>query len=296
MAHSNQIRSFVIAQSPNFAFPQQGGKSGGCGVPRGEGTPLAPAVVVNLVAVAPGGPGHLLAWEVGQPAPEASVINYANVPGLNIANGVVLPIRGTKPNLPDLNVVAGVSATHLIVDVTGYFTRFPAEQIAAGEKSIIVRADGGPVDMSNSGQFGVNPDVCPQPDVPCCPPGKTCCYPVNSCTVTSTVPGKVIVRTWAQVQMRVEPGDNVSGNRLIIGNLLGTVGPSSCIDHSVNNSDFELPHSHGVDDNVMSVLNNKRIFDHSGTRTYSMFGKMVTGAGAGDGALSSRMICTFIPD
>jgi hypothetical protein len=80
----------------------------------------ARAVVMNLVAVSPAGPGHLVAWPFGTPPPSASVLNYSNVPGLNIANGIVQPICG--PNCThEFSLVPGVSATHVVIDVMGYF-------------------------------------------------------------------------------------------------------------------------------------------------------------------------------
>ena len=80
----------------------------------------ARAVVMNIVAVSPAGPGHLVAWPFGTPPPSASVLNYSNVPGLNIANGIVQPICG--PNCThEFSLVPGVSATHVVIDVMGYF-------------------------------------------------------------------------------------------------------------------------------------------------------------------------------
>jgi hypothetical protein len=80
----------------------------------------ARAVVMNIVAVSPAGPGHLVAWPFGTPPPNAAVLNYSNVPGLNIANGIVQPICG--PNCThEFSLVPGVSATHVVIDVMGYF-------------------------------------------------------------------------------------------------------------------------------------------------------------------------------
>jgi hypothetical protein len=80
----------------------------------------ARAVVMNIVAVSPAGPGHLVAWPFGTPPPTAAVLNYSNVPGLNIANGIVQPVCG--PNCThEFSLVPGVSATHVVIDVMGYF-------------------------------------------------------------------------------------------------------------------------------------------------------------------------------
>jgi hypothetical protein len=79
----------------------------------------ARAVVMNFIAVGPAGPGHLQAWPFGTTMPTASIINYANVGGLNIANGVVQPICPFCTH--DLTLRANVSATHVVIDVLGYF-------------------------------------------------------------------------------------------------------------------------------------------------------------------------------
>jgi hypothetical protein len=110
-----ETRSFQVAGEAGFAA--QGGASGGCGVPL-----EAAAVAVNLIAVGPAGPGHFEAWPSGAPMPLASALNYsaaAATGGLNVANGVIVPIAGGGG--PHLDVRANVSAVFLVADVTGYF-------------------------------------------------------------------------------------------------------------------------------------------------------------------------------
>jgi hypothetical protein len=108
------------------ALQAQGGNPAGCGIPVG----VARAVLINLVAVNPVGPGNLRAWAYSTPPvapPFASVLNYALVPGsgLNLANAIALPLcnvdAGACPF--DLRVQAAASGTHLIADVVGYFAR-----------------------------------------------------------------------------------------------------------------------------------------------------------------------------
>ena len=70
------------------SFTDQGGFAGSCGVPFGPAT----SVFINFVAVSPAGAGNLRAFVFGAGAPNASIINYSNVPGLNIANGLAVPI------------------------------------------------------------------------------------------------------------------------------------------------------------------------------------------------------------
>jgi CubicO group peptidase (beta-lactamase class C family) len=96
-----------------------------CGLP----FPAAKAAVLNFIAVGPAGAGDLRAWpwDSSSPAPpNASVLNYAAVAGLNVANGIVVPLCNTSTatsNLcsKDLFLRPDVSATHVVIDVLGYF-------------------------------------------------------------------------------------------------------------------------------------------------------------------------------
>jgi hypothetical protein len=108
-------------------YPFRVTQQGSCAVPFGaDGTA---AVMVNIVAVTPAGAGDLRmwSWDSSDPAPpNASVINYSAVSGLNIANGVVLRICNTATATggtctDDLFVRADVAGAHLIVDVLGFF-------------------------------------------------------------------------------------------------------------------------------------------------------------------------------
>lgn len=263
-------RDFQVAGTTEFGA--QGGTLGGCGVPAGSAEPNAAAVVVNFIAVGPAGPGNLVAWAYGQPKPLASVINYSNVPGLNIANGVIVPIAGTNTVPADLRLQADVSGTHVVADVTGYFTRFNIDQFADNQKSITVVSEGGGVDLSAGA-----------------------CTVVNSCTITAESPGQVIIRAWSQIS--INHGTNIGGDRIAVG--VKNVDPEVCSnnDHSINATDFEVPDSLAADADVDTTLSHKRIYTQTpGTRTYYINARMITGAGSGDAIDNSRMICTFIPN
>ncbi|MBC7880943.1 MAG: hypothetical protein H7Y37_06365 [Anaerolineae bacterium] len=101
-----------------FDYSSQGGSASGCGIPTD-----AKAVFFNFVAVNAAGSGHLQAWPFGTFIPTASVLNYANAPGLNIANGIVLPVcdPSAATCTKDLNLQANQSTIKLVVDVVGYF-------------------------------------------------------------------------------------------------------------------------------------------------------------------------------
>jgi hypothetical protein len=117
----SEARSFNVAGATGF--PAQGGNSGGCAIPGYSGSrPQVQAVALNVVAVSPQGPGHLVAWPTDQSEPLASVLNYSNLPGLNIANGLILPLAQDAVPGADLRVRAAVSGTHVVIDAVGYFT------------------------------------------------------------------------------------------------------------------------------------------------------------------------------
>jgi hypothetical protein len=108
----------VNSGGPTFNYGSQGGSTTGCGVPSD-----AQAVFFNFVSVGAAGSGFLQAWAFGSLIPTASTLNYANVAGLNIANGIVLPVCNPAATScsKDLNVQANQSSTQLVVDVVGYF-------------------------------------------------------------------------------------------------------------------------------------------------------------------------------
>jgi hypothetical protein len=118
------IRDFHVKGTSGFSG--QGGNSSGCGIPT-----TAEAAMVNIVAVNPAGAGDLRAWAFSQPVPASSVLNYAVISGLNIANGIALPVCVGSCSF-DLKIQADVSATDVLVDIVGYFAPgSPIHSIAA---------------------------------------------------------------------------------------------------------------------------------------------------------------------
>ena len=80
-----------------------------------DGVPsTARAVAVNLVAVAPSGAGFLTAFPRGVKRPETSSLNYAS--GETVANGAIVKI-GSEGMI----CFFVKTATHVILDVSGYF-------------------------------------------------------------------------------------------------------------------------------------------------------------------------------
>ena len=76
----------------------------------------AGAVVLNVTATGATLPGHVRVYPCGEPRPDASNVNYT--PGADIANAVIAKV-GTGGNV----CLYTSQATHLVVDVTGWFLR-----------------------------------------------------------------------------------------------------------------------------------------------------------------------------
>lgn len=262
-------RAFRVAGTTGFSA--QGGQASGCGVPIGASTPVAAAVMLNIVAVDVDGKGNLAAWEFGQPEPIATSINFQKI-DMNIANGLIVPIAGISSQTHDLNVKANFNNAHLVVDVTGYFTRFPVENFQSGLKSQLVTQDFTTLINLNDGA----------------------CHELNSCTITADAPGTVVVEAWGQFVV-----DHTAGtlDRVAIG--IETANPVVCTDpDSVDASDFDVPASLGTNPDVDFTISHGRSFSQPGgtTRTYRLSGRMLNGTSTGDKIENSRLICTFIPD
>ena len=88
---------------------------GVCGVPTDAKT-----VTLNVTAVAPSCSGFLVLYPKGGAFPNVSNINF-NAGEPAIANGAVVPITTTSPDI-SLAYGSGAGCTvHVILDVTGYF-------------------------------------------------------------------------------------------------------------------------------------------------------------------------------
>ena len=114
-----------LAAGSVVAIDVAGGLAASCNIP----FPDAKAAVLNFVAVGPAGAGDLRVWpwdSSNPPPPNASVLNYAAVGGLNIANGLVVPLCNTETSsdggcTKDLFLRPDLAATHVVIDVLGYF-------------------------------------------------------------------------------------------------------------------------------------------------------------------------------
>jgi hypothetical protein len=168
-----EVRSFAVG--------------GRCGVPSrtfdgGAESNRAAAVALNVVAVNATGPGHLTAWAANKPRPAASIINYsamADTGGLNIANGVIVPLCDQVAESPcaagDVSFVAAVNTVHLVVDVAGYFSaetlpdalRYGA---GAGADSFLC------LNAAQGIRYGLSRKLANYADAPLsCPPGTWLC-------------------------------------------------------------------------------------------------------------------------
>jgi hypothetical protein len=115
-------RNFFVSGA--IGFTDQGGTSGGCGIPLGAAT----AVIINFTAVTPTAGGFLRAWAVANPqpvAPFAAMMNYST-DMFALANGVAVPICDpavTSCAAGDLRLQADYGSVHVVGDVVGYFRK-----------------------------------------------------------------------------------------------------------------------------------------------------------------------------
>lgn len=116
---AGSTRSFRVTGT---GFTAQGGVAGSCGVPVGG----ASAAFINFVSVNPAGAGDFRITPFGTPIPLASFLNYAQVPGLNVANGIAADICNAPAACAnDFTIQADVSDSHLVADVLGYWKALP---------------------------------------------------------------------------------------------------------------------------------------------------------------------------
>jgi hypothetical protein len=258
---ANTTRHFVIAGTPGLVnLSSQGGSASGCGIPLGNTDPLAAAVALNLVAVTPAGAGNLRAWEFDQPIPSASVLNYANVPALNIANGVIVPIAGVGSTLYDLSIRADVAATHVVGDVTGYFAPVQTELVETSTTTPVAIADG-------------------------------LCKELLTCSVSVLRDSLVIVEAEVDLLLNHAAGANDD----FFANL-GTASPVAC-SAGVDTTGYSVPGSAPIEPFVQADLPVRKVFAQTGGTTviYRLAGYMFAGASVGDEVFRSRMSCLAIP-
>jgi hypothetical protein len=115
-------RNFYVSGA--IGFTDQGGTSGGCGIPLGAAT----AVIINFTAVTPTAGGFLRAWAVANPqpvAPFAAIMTYSQ-DIVVLTTGVTVPIcdaAATSCAAGDLRLQANYGSVHVVGDVVGYFRK-----------------------------------------------------------------------------------------------------------------------------------------------------------------------------
>ncbi len=78
----------------------------------------AVAVFLNATAVVPAGAGDIRLYPAGLTSiPTVSAINYGA--GVTLANGAIVPLAATAP---DLGAKVDVNGAHFVLDIAGYFT------------------------------------------------------------------------------------------------------------------------------------------------------------------------------
>lgn len=153
MLAANTNREVNVVGLTDYAG--QGGFAGDCHIPgfAAPGVPHVQAIMINFIAVSSTGAGDLRAWPTDQSMPIASILNYASSAanqGLNLANGIILPVRQDEQG-NDITIRADVSATHVVADVTGYFS---AETDPAGG-NLFLGQSAGKITVASGGTLNV---------------------------------------------------------------------------------------------------------------------------------------------
>ena len=109
-------------------FTTQGGNPGGCGIPNS-----AAAIEATITAI-DSGSGFLRAWPANLTQPNATFLNYDSA--FNVGNTGTITLCGANglscQANKDLNLQAYGSATHLVVDVAGYYMQPISANVTAG--------------------------------------------------------------------------------------------------------------------------------------------------------------------
>jgi hypothetical protein len=109
-------------------FTVQGGNPGGCGIPAG-----ATAIEATITAI-DSGSGFLRAWPANIAQPNATFLNYDSA--FNVSNTGAITLCGGSNSLScnankDLSLQAYGSATHLVIDVGGFYIRQMAAKVSS---------------------------------------------------------------------------------------------------------------------------------------------------------------------
>lgn len=104
---------FVVANA--LTYTPQGGANTNCGVLDGENIAAA---VINLTVVSGAAAGYITAFPFGTTKPLAATVNY----GANDVRGNTAIVKVSQTAGLDMSIYAS-STTHVIGDITGYFSR-----------------------------------------------------------------------------------------------------------------------------------------------------------------------------
>ncbi|HEY3629325.1 MAG TPA: hypothetical protein VGL21_00445 [Jatrophihabitantaceae bacterium] len=140
---ANATRSYYATGT--FGFSPQGGVSGGCGIPT-----AATAIQVTVTAVSATGPGYLRAYPANASAPNATFLNYTNAFNTSGSGSVTLGTGGGY----HFKVTNYARATHLVVDVQGYYIK-PMWALIAPDGHLIKGSRATQLPKSSAGFYSV---------------------------------------------------------------------------------------------------------------------------------------------
>jgi hypothetical protein len=115
---ASETRTYNVVGSGSLA--SQGGSSSGCTIPGfSNNVAQVQAVELAVTTTSTAGPGFMIINAADQPLLGA-VINMTN--GIDLTNTTAVAVAQTS-GVGDIKVVAGVSGTHLILRVVGYYSK-----------------------------------------------------------------------------------------------------------------------------------------------------------------------------
>jgi hypothetical protein len=117
------------------------------------------AVTLNITAVDPDGPGYLLIWDPSVPYSGTSVLNYS---GRDVtANTLTLSVTAA-PRL----IYMSSQSTHLLIDVTGWYTKQPKKAQSDGRLATVPTVGGGYVPADPTRIYDSRPSGVVPPNQP----------------------------------------------------------------------------------------------------------------------------------
>lgn len=149
---AGETRAFLVR---GVGLEAQGGPAAGCGVP-----PAARAIVVSLRLAAAAGKGQLKLWPAPEPEPPTLIAEYS--PAGSLVIPALLELCSQPECGRDFLVKTALAATHVRIDVVGYFAPGPGGEPGPQGPEGSAGLPGSPGPVGPAGPQGVQGPLGPQ--------------------------------------------------------------------------------------------------------------------------------------